>query len=199
VSYRRVDDDVPPTILFTYGIRFLDGRGDTVEERLEVIAVDADGVAGADAETARRLFLVAEQRGAVNTSQERSLTSVVRDAFDSLKAVGDQCAVERARLRLTDIEKEQRRIGDAALVRVGVWKERAEARVEERLGTQMALAIDPTERRRRTVYERQLVQITERAQQRHHDIQRMRECRIESVDSIGALVLLPPGGWLGAA
>ena len=115
--------------------------------------------------------------------------------FERLKAAADERASERAKQRLEAIDTDQRRIADDALIRVGVWRERAEARVEERVGAQMALALDATARRRQTLSERQLAQVAERAEHRRLDIERMRECRVESIDPIGALVLLPPGGW----
>ena len=63
VNYRRVGQGVDAAVLFTYGTRFLDGRGETVEERFDVVAVSATGAASMDAEADRTLFLTLEQRG----------------------------------------------------------------------------------------------------------------------------------------
>ena len=194
-SYRRVSSAVPPAIVFTFAARFLDGRGETIEEHFDAVSVDAASRPGLDATTDLALFRIGEERGTLSPSQERSLKVSVPAVFNRLRDLASAEAARRAELRRQALAHDQARIASEALVRLGVWRERAEARLDERLGGQQALLLDAGARLRYAMHERRMREVAERAEQRKDEVERMRDVRVESVDPIGALVLVPPQGW----
>lgn len=194
-SYRRVATKVTPGIVFTFAVRLLDGRGETVEERFEAVSVSAGGTTSIHGNADLALLRVPEERGALLDLQERALRATLPARFDALRDRAVEEAWRRARERRGLLARDQANIASDALVRLGVWRERAEARLDDRLGAQRALLLDPVDRRRHALYERRMREIAARAEERRRDIESMREVRVESVDPIGALVLVPPQGW----
>jgi hypothetical protein len=59
----------------------------------------------------------------------------------------------------------------------------------------LGLLLDAQERRRQTLYRNKLDEVRERERRRRDEIDAMRELRVDSIESIGALVLVPRGGW----
>ena len=200
VSYRLTAAGTQPAVLFTYAIRFVDGRGETIEERFEVVEARPDGVVSHDGEADLRQFLLAPQPAALGPAEEVTLRRAVPAVFDRLTEPALAQAAERADARLADLAQQQRRVADEALLRLGAWRERAEARVEERFAPspQLGLLLDAPGRRRQTLYRTRMDDVRGRERLRRAEIDAMRELRVESVEPIGALVLVPIGGWPGA-
>src|SRR5262249_21786352 len=133
--------------------------------------------------------------------EETALTRAAPAAFDRLCQLADAEAARRARIRLDELAHQQRRVADEALLRLGAWRERAAARVEERYAAAAppGLLIGAQERRRQTLYHNKLEEVRQRERRRRDEIDAMRELRVDSVESIGALVMVPRGGWPGGA
>jgi hypothetical protein len=119
--------------------------------------------------------------------------------FDRLRDIAIDEAGRRADLRRVQLQRDQARIAGDALERLGAWRERAEARVDERRGAQQTLLLDAGSRLRQAMYDHRMREIAERADRRRDEIEGMRDVRVESVDTIGALVLVPPQGWPDAS
>ena len=202
VSYRSAATGEDAGVLFSFATRLVDGRGETLAEHLEIVAVSPDGTASGDPDSDLSRFIAPHEGAAPTDAQEHALTVTLRRTFAGYRDTAAAEAERRAQRRRDDLEADQRRIADDALVRLGVWEERAEARIEARRGeqpSQQALFMDAVERRRQALYERRLQQVTARAGHRRGEVEQMRDVRVESVDAIGALVVIPREGWSDAS
>ncbi len=103
----------------------------------------------------------------------------------------------RAEVRRQELEEQQRQVADEALLRLGAWRERRQAQIEERFAPphQLELLSDPQERRRLTIYRQRREEVEERERARRQEVERMRRLRVDAIEPIGALLLVPRGGW----
>ncbi|PZR94652.1 MAG: hypothetical protein DLM67_12200 [Candidatus Nephthysia bennettiae] len=197
VSYRVTPTRTFAGILFTYAVRFLDGRGETVEERFEVVPVDAAGRTSGDADSALRLFMGTADAAPLGSMERETVERRARTAFERLREAADEECATRSAGRCIELAREQRRIADEALLRLGEWRERALARIDERFPTQpqMILLPDAGERRRQTIFANRRRELEAKVRLRREQVSALRDMRVDSIDPIGALVLVPRGGW----
>ncbi len=206
VGYRRVGPDVSAGFLFTFAQRFLDGRGETIDEAFEPVFVALNGEASRDADADRRLFADPGRGGNATEAEEQALEDRYRLGFEAAADRALAEATRRAECRVRELEGEQQRIVEDALVRLGAWKQASEARLRRRADdgpSQQLLALDDVaeiakarrelERRRRQ-FSREQQRLLDDEQRRRDEIRSLRQVRAESIDPIGALALVPEGG-----
>jgi ERCC4-related helicase len=206
VSYRRSKRGSPAGFLFTYGLRFLDGRGETVEERFEVVSVGLDGRVSKDSIDDLRLFVDEGVGGNATPAEAEALATRYAAAFGGARELATREAERRSEERVADLRREQQHVADEALIRLGRWKQSVEERLQRRrdahapaeaafqlafAGEQLQLQRERERRLRQFRAEQQ--RLVEREAERRQEIQVIRDIRLGSLDPIGALALVPEG------
>jgi len=205
LSYRKAPAGSPEGFCFTYAMRFVDGRGETIEERFEAIFVSTDGAASTDPEADMRRFAEPVQPINPNLTQAEQQTRlpVLKAAFETARAKAQQEAERRSRERAGQIAAQQSQIADEALQRLGVWLNASENRLANRTveaidsNFQLQLIGDEDYQRRvrereRKVrqFERERRELIDQHQTRIREIRALREVRSDSIDPIGALLVI---------
>lgn len=199
VSYRIVPADTPPAIVFTFAIRIVDGRGETVDERFETVTVRHDGTPGRSSDQDLRMFLT-PSAGQPSDAERATYTKAALDRFPQLTEAANAEAARRAETRTRELTNEQRRVADDALLRLGGWHEKARLAVEQRWAPESQLSLlDSLAKAREALYQNRLKEVQAKFERRRREIEDMRELRIDSVEPVGALVLVPIGGWPAAS
>lgn len=199
IAYRRTASGSTPGFIFTYAVRFVDGRGETIEERFEAIFVALNGTASQNPDEDMQLFTERRPFGNLSPREEAELLSHFRAAFEPAKAAAAQEMQRRRDERCQVLKRRQYEIADGALVRLGKWQGASEMQLRYRFRdlpiygntVQLPLETTPEMRRRYTFYQREAERLRSRELERRRDIQAMREVRGESIDAIGVLVLIP--------
>ncbi|MBI4613295.1 MAG: DEAD/DEAH box helicase family protein [Planctomycetes bacterium] len=210
ISYRRVARDEPAGFVFTYALRFVDGRGQLVAEHFEAVAVTLGGKASTDAEADLSLLL-GPTSGNVTTHEEKALRTKFRDAFPRAREVAMAGARERAESRRIENERAQDALVAEALERLGAWKAKTEERLRQkadvelstrRIATQLEITGDAArehERLRREkerkiqAFREEQSRLLVEEKRRREEILAMRSIRLDSLDAIGALAIVPEG------
>jgi len=201
IAYRRTAIGSTPGYIFTYAVRFVDGRGETIEERFEAVFVALDGSISQHAEEDVRMFTERRAFGNLSLEEESSLLPHFQAAFETAKSAAAQEMERRRDARSTELRERQRDISDKALMRLGVWKNASEEQLRRRFpdisgygrGGQMQLDLTGEQRRRETLFQREQDKLASRERERRLDIRAMESVRGEAIDAIGALVLIPEG------
>lgn len=208
VAFRRTPAGTPPGFVFTYAMRFLDGRGETVEERFEAVFVGLDGQVSHD--STADLRRVAERRpfGQISPAEAATVLPRFQASFARAAELAAAEAVRRQNERACELERAQWRIVKEASERLGRWKQACEDRIARRV-IDMAPPPGPVqldfEGRRRLEYEQRVrererrVRLFEKERElllkqeeaRRQEIEAMEKVRADSLDAIGALVLIP--------
>lgn len=211
VTYRRVAASSPDGILFTFAMRFLDGRGEAIEERFESVLARLDGSTSTSSAEDLQLFLSSGSGGNVTDGERRALQSDYAAKFDRCREAAEAEAKRRADSRAGELEHAQRLVVEEALIRLGRWKLASEDRLRRRTvaeagavpsAVQLSLEFSEdakararlareAERRRRLFREEQerLLKLEER---RRVEIRSMGSAKLESLDLIGAVALVRP-------
>ena len=199
IAYRRTAAGSTPGYLFTYAARFVDGRGETLEERFEAIFVALDGTVGQDAEADLRLFTERQPFGNLSAQEEREVLPRFQAAFESAKTTAHAEMQCRRDERCRELQRQQeKRIYDA-LEKLGRWHGANETQLQHRFKdlpvgnnvVQLPLEISPEMRRRLTLLRKEQEKLESKRQERRRDIEAMKEVRGESIEAIGALMLIP--------
>jgi hypothetical protein len=200
IAYRRTAAGSTPGYLFTYATRFVDGRGETLEERFEVVFVALDGTVSQDAEADVQLFTERRPFGNLSAQEESEVLPLFQAAFEAAKNHGFAEAQRRRDQRCRELQRQQERIIYDALELLGRWREANEIQLRRRFKdllpvgntpVQLPLVIPPDMRRRKTLLRKEQEKLESQRQERRRDIEAMKEVRGESIDAIGALVLIP--------
>jgi len=199
IAYRRMPAGSQSGYLFTYAVRFVDGRGETLEERFEVVFVALDGTVSQDAEADLRLFTERRPFGNLSVQEEQEVLPLFQAAFDDARnsAFAEMQHRRDERCRALQRQQEQR-IFDA-LEKLGRWKLANEIQLHQRFKDVQPVGHAPVQlrletpemRRRKTLLTREEEKLESKGQERRRDIEAMKEVRGESIDSIGVLVLIP--------
>ena len=92
------------------------------------------------------------------------------------------------------LEHIQRDIADNALMRLGAWKYASEQRLNQRFAdvqTRQQLDLFGERQRRIRQFDKEQKNLLTDEQRRHQEIRAMEQVRGDSIDAIGALVLIP--------
>ncbi len=123
---------------------------------------------------------------------------VFRTTFESAKEAALKEMQHRRDQRCQELRRLQSRIADEAFVRLGRWLEACEAQLQRRFSdvsvgsNPVQLRLDtPDVRRRQTLLRKEQEKLQSKERERRRDIEAMREVRGETIDAIGALVLIP--------
>lgn len=198
VAYRRTLPDSIPGYIFTYAARFVDGRGETIEERFEAIFVALDGQMSQAPEKDMQLFTERRPFGNLSPQEETDVLPIFRAAFESAKGAALKEMLRRRDQRCQELHSLQSRIANEAFVRLGRWLQASEAQLQRRFSdvsvgsNPVQLRLDtPDVRRRQTLLHKEQEKLQSKERERRRDIEAMREVRGETIDAIGALVLIP--------
>lgn len=205
LSYRKVPVGQPDGYCFTYALRFVDGRGETIEERFEAVFVGLDGLVSGDSEADLRYFAAPPRPVHPNlTAAEQSgRLPAFKAGFEAAHAAASQEITRRSRERAAQLAQQQSQIADEALQRLGVWLNASENRLANRvvdaLGTNFQYRFDGGEDYQRQVrererktrqFERERHELYAQRDSRIHEIRALREVRGDSIDPIGALLVI---------
>ncbi len=199
IAYRRTDPGSRPGFIFTYAVRFVDGRGETIEERFEALFVALDGAASQQPDEDMRLFTERKPFGNLSAHEETSVLPYFKHAFAHAKDIAYQEMLRRRDGRSLELQRHQSKIADEALVRLGGWKRASKEQLDRRFTdlpisgytVQLRLETTPEFRRRQALFSKEVEKLVSKEQERMRDVQAMREVRGETIDAIGALVLIP--------
>ena len=210
MAYRRTPPSSPPGLVFTYALRFVDGRGETVEERFEAVFVTLDGQVSHDGTADLRWVAECRSFGHLSEAEARTLLPRFQAAFETAKALAEAEVRRRQAERTRELEALQRQIAEEALIRLGRWKQASEDRLARRAVEALTgagpLQLDlfgqrlrdyermVRERERRVrQFEREREQLLKQEEERRAEIRAMETVRPDAVDPIGALLLIPEG------
>ncbi len=210
MAYRRTPPGSPPGLVFTYALRFVDGRGETVEERFEAVFVSLDRQVSRDGAADLRWVAECRSFGHLSEAEAHTLLPRFQATFETAKALAEAEVRRRQAERTRELEAFQRQIADEALIRLGRWKQASEDRLARR-AVEVLTGAGPLqldlfgqrqrdyermvrERERRVrQFEREREQLLEQEQERRGEIRAMETVRADAVDAIGALLLIPEG------
>lgn len=201
IAYRRTAQGSTPGFLFTYAARFVDGRGETIEERFEVIFLGLDGQAGQDSDADLRLFAEKRPFGNLSPREEMLVLPRFRAAFEMVRSAAEREMHRRQEARCAQLGVSQGEIVEQALINLGEWKAASEHQLRVRFANrhsqqhanyvQPQLDLTGEQRRRDTLFRKEQEKLLQQADYRLREIRAMQTVRGESVDAIGALVLIP--------
>jgi len=209
VAYRRVAASVRPGYLFTYASRFLDGRGEAVEERFEAVFIGLDGTPSTDPDADLRLFRDPGVGGNLSDAEEAVLKRRFASGFGRAMELAARVVRKRAETRTEELLQVQRRIMQDAFFRLGRWRQAAEDRLRRRLAVEgpavtaprqldleghvrKEIAAEERERARRLRrFNSDLQKLLADEHKRRADIECMEHVRLDTIDPIGALALVP--------
>jgi len=210
MAYRRTPPGSPAGFVFTYALRFVDGRGETVEERFEAVFVGLDGQVSHDGLADLRWIAECRSFGHLSEAEARALLPRFQATFETAKALAEAEVRRRQAERTRELEVLQRSIAEEALIRLGRWKQACEDRLARR-AVEALVGPGPVqfdlfgqrqrdyermvrERERRVrQFEREREQLLKQEQERRGEIRAMETVRADAVDAIGALLLIPEG------
>lgn len=194
VSYRRVAASETPGFIFTFAQRFLDGRGEAIEERFEPVFVALNGAASTDGDSDRRKFLL-PSRGNLTPDEQRVLTSRFKADFERAREAAQAEALRRQAERVKVLGEHQDRIAEEALIRLGRWEQASQQRIDQRLTAMGAQQMDlfGVVARRLRQFQKEQEQLLKQKETRRAEIRAMKQVRADALDAIGALVVLPEG------
>ena len=199
MAYRRTPPGSAAGFVFTYALRFVDGRGETVEERFEAVFVGLDGQVSHDGLADLRWVAECRSFGHLSEKEARTLLPRFQAIFETAKALAEAEVRRRQAERTRELEALQRDIAEEALIRLGRWKQASEDRlarraVEALVGpgpVQLDLFGQRERERRVRQFERERGQLLKQEEERRAEIRAMEKVRPEAVDPIGVLLLIP--------
>jgi hypothetical protein len=199
IAYRRTAAGSTPGYLFTYAARFVDGRGETLEERFEAVFVALDGTVSQDAEADLGLFTERQPFGNLSAQEESEVLPRFQAAFEAAKSTAYAEMQHRCDERCLVLQRHQEKIIYDAIEKLGRWHATNEMQLRHRFKDLLSVGNNPVQlpletpevRRRRTLLRKEQDKLDSQRQERRRDIEAMKEVRGESIDSIGALVLIP--------
>jgi superfamily II DNA or RNA helicase len=194
VSYRRVVASETPGFVFTFAQRFLDGRGEAIEERFEPVFVALTGPVSTDSESDRRKFLL-PSRGNLTPDEQRVLTSRFKADFERARDAAQAEALRRQAERVKMLSENQDHIAEDALIRLGRWEQASQQRIDQRLTAMGAQQMDlfGVVARRLRQFQKEQEQLLRQKETRRAEIRAMKQVRADALDAIGALVVFPEG------
>lgn len=197
VSYRRVEVSETPGYLFTFALRFVDGRGEAIEERFEPVFVTLEGAASTDAEADRRRFAL-DSKGNLTPDEQRVL--LARFKADFARARDEACleAQRRQAERVHELARHQDKITEEAFERLGRWELASEQRLQRRMEAAGAVGVQQYDlfgvvSRRLRQFQKEQEQLLKQKETRRAEIRAMKTVRADALDAIGALVIFPQG------
>jgi superfamily II DNA or RNA helicase len=199
IAYRRTPPGSSPGFIFTYALRFVDGRGETIEERFEAIFAGLEGSVSQNPDADMRLFTEKRPFGNLSSQEESELLSRFKMAFDSAKAVAEIEVLRRRDARCEQLRTNQHTIAEEALIRLGMWRQASENQLQQRFYRDEAgrpvgavqLDLFGEQRRRETLFRKEQKKLLDQEYLRRREIRAMQEVRGETIDAIGALVFIP--------
>src|SRR5581483_4972108 len=107
IAYRRTATGSTPGYLFTYAARFVDGRGETLEERFEVVFVALDGTVSQDSQADLLRFTERRPFGNLSAREEQEVLPLFQAAFEAAKSAAFVEAQRRRDQRCRELQRQQ--------------------------------------------------------------------------------------------
>ncbi|MEI8167594.1 MAG: hypothetical protein WCG26_14525 [Chloroflexales bacterium] len=205
LSYRKVPTGAPDGFFFTYALRFVDGRGEAIEERFEVVFIGLDGTPSRESEPDLRGFADPARPTNPNLTQteQQERLPAFKLAFAAARAAAGVEVMRRSAERANQLAAQQGEISDEAMQRLGIWLNASETRLENRtldaIGTNLQLRFDGGDDYQRLVrererkvrqFERERRALYDQRDGRIREIRALRDVRGDSIDPIGALLII---------
>lgn len=205
LSYRKEPAGAAEGFFFTYAMRFVDGRGETIEERFEPVFVPLDGSLSRDPEADVRRFANPEQPQHPNLTPEEQTGRLptFKAAFELAREAALREIERRRDERVRQLAEQQGQIAEEALQRLGVWRQASESRLASRtldaIGPAFQHRFDGGDDYQRQVrdrerkvrqFERERRELFDQHDQRIREIRALRDVRGDSIDPIGALLVI---------
>ncbi len=205
LSYRKVPTGSPDGFFFTYALRFVDGRGEAVEERFEVVFVGLDGTPSRESETDLRSFAdpVRPTNPNLTQTEQQGRLPAFKVAFEAARAAAGEEVIRRRAERANQIAAQQGEISDEAMQRLGIWLHASENRLANRtvevLGTSFQFQFSEDDEYQRRVrererkvrqFERERRELYAQRDGRIREIRALRDVRGDAIDPIGALLII---------
>lgn len=195
ISVRRVAADQIPGFLFTFAMRFLDGRGEAIEERFEPVFIALGGPACPDSLTDQRRFKLPSQGNPTTAETEQVKTGYQADFARAQTAAWEE-ASRRQQERVAELAQQQERIAEEAFARLGIWEYASMQRLEQRkaeagLGQVTQMDMFGVVSRRLSRFRQEQEQLLRQKEKRRDEIRAMKQVKVDALDIIGALLLLP--------
>jgi hypothetical protein len=194
-TYRIVTGD-EAGFLFTFFLRYLDGTGRLLEERLELVFADLNCAVSIDAVADRARFLEPPIRR--NLKDGDLLEARYRPHWESAMSIARLEATRRFDEHLARLRTERRELGDREWDRLQRWQKAREDYLHRkaRTDTQSNLAFTEEEiRKQQAVLQRRLREIEEikqEAEARMQAVANLAEvARDERMDALGMLLMVP--------
>lgn len=197
MSYRKTPATEPGGFLFTYALRFLDGRGETAEERFEVVFVGLDGQVSPDGQADLERFVQTPALRSdpnLTPQEEGDVLPVYRAAFVHARALADQEIARRQGVRVTELAQQQEIIAEEALIRLGRWQQASEERLRRRFDDLHGVRqydLFGVVSRRLARFRKEQEDLLKQEGLRREEIRAMKRIRSDTVDAIGALLIIP--------
>lgn len=201
VSFRRAAANEQAGFIFAFAMRFVDGRGEAIEESFEPVFVALEGAVSTDPDADRRRF-VSASHGNLTPDEQRVLRSRFKADFDRARALAGAEAKRRQAERARIIAAHQDSIAERAFERLGRWELASEQRLQRRMeaagaGTAQQYDLFGVVARRLRQFQKEQEQLLKQKETRRAEIRAMKQVRADALDVIGALVLLPEGSTHG--
>ncbi len=198
LSYRTLPRGAEGGFLFTYALRFVDSRGEAIEERFETVFVGLDGQVSHDPEADLKRFAHRPEVRNPNVTphEEENVLPRVETAFEIARERAELEVRRRQQDRVQQLMEQQDRIAEDALIRLGRWKHASEERLRHRFSDMPQVQqydLFGVVSRRLERFRKEQEQLLKQEEQRRQEIRAMKRVRGDAIDAIGALVLIPEG------
>jgi len=181
----RFDVEVgPPGLVLSFVIRFVDGEGRTVEERLEAVEIGIDGVVSRmPARDLGRLGIDAPSSG---KRPDASKIPIWRSAFPRLAKIAIDEASVRADRRRGELVKIAQNLRDEEFEVLSVWRNQETAKVERlTLGTSPQLSFDAV-----SAYKARMTALDAEYEARKSAIRDRSDVRLAGTELIGGRLIV---------
>jgi superfamily II DNA or RNA helicase len=171
-------------LVYSFAVRFVDGDGRTVEERLDAVAVDAKGAAGTDAKVdLARLGVASPGDG---RRPDPAAVDRWRSRHAELAEVARAEAERRAEARRTELSEIARRLWEEELEVLILWRSEQRARIDTvTLGADPRLTFE-----RYQDYEAQMAELEAEYEARKAAVRDRSDVRVAGLELIGGRLLV---------
>jgi superfamily II DNA or RNA helicase len=195
ISYRKTTTGSASGYLFTFAMRYVDGRGETIDEHFEVVAVGEDGSVTGDSIQDLYRFTHPDPIRNPNLTPREEAESIPRlqTQFEKAIQIAGQEVQRRQEAQVRELQIQQEQIAEDALIRLGRWRQAIEERVRSKyidLQGSQQLDLFGAVSRRIQQFRKEQELLLKQEELRRAEIRAMKIVRGDSIDAIGALVLV---------
>jgi hypothetical protein len=169
-----------PGLVLSFAMRFVDGEGRTLDERLEAVEVLLDGRASGDASSDLAQLAITATTGTGGLPDPTAIPDW-QARFSTLLHVAREEADRRAERHRIELEQAARELHDEEIANLALWRRAEERRVETiTLGTDLQVSFESAEE-----YERLLKQLETEYEARRELIRDRSAVRLAGLELVG--------------